>query len=535
MTTPTLRAAVCARVSSDRQREDQTIESQLRDLPAYCARMGWRVDGQYTDDGESAKSGNLSARTNFARLLVDVAAGRYDVVVVAAIDRLTRAEDLTERGAILGAFQRGGCKIATPSGQMLDLATATGDLMATMQAFAAADWLRIHRERVRAGKLTAIARGRKPSGPTPYGYSYDRATSAWSIDPVTGPVVREIVERVIGGSSCYAIAADLDARGLRSTRGGRWSPERVWQIARAETYLGQWVAHRARKLTIAVPVLVTADEHAAARAVMIRHRKSGWNRTRHVYLLRDLATCGRCGAAIGIASATVSRTCAAPARYVCCLRRRATLRATEADRCLLPYHATADVDAAMWTELVRIVATPETAERRARRRRDRPAIDPAVELARATAEIKRLARAEALALDRHARGTITDAGLDAQLERLATARAAATSAQAAAERAAQGQRVSLAATTGLEDTLARVRVACEAATPAQRRELVQMLVPEAILGDTSLWFAAHLPAAMLGLTATTGLVSHPGYSSSAPSLRIGEGRVALPRRARRAS
>jgi hypothetical protein len=45
--------------------------------------------------------------------LRDAAAGRFDVVVVADIDRLTRSEDLGERGAILGALQRAGVCVAS--------------------------------------------------------------------------------------------------------------------------------------------------------------------------------------------------------------------------------------------------------------------------------------------------------------------------------------------------------------------------------------------------------------------------------------
>lgn len=537
-----MRAAICARVSSDKQREEKTIDTQIRVLTEYFAQMGWDVGRIYIDDGQSAKSGNLAKRTDFVLLLADVADRQWDVIGVMNVDRLTRAEDLTERGMILGTFQRGGCKIASPSGGILDLETSAGDLMGSFHAFAAAEWLRIHRARVKAGKLTSIARGRKPSGPTPYGYRYDRATHAWSVDDAQAAIVREIVTRVGAGETCHALAADLNTRGIARPRGGRWAPEAVWQIARSPTFLGKWTAIKTRRLTVPVPRIVADDEHAQALAALRRHRRRGLDRTQHVYLIDRLATCGRCGAAIGIASAITPRTpghrggrrLPVPSRYVCCLRRRAHLRANPAERCGLPYHATADVDAALWVAIVDVVTDAAIVERAVRALRDAPAVDPRIELARCQAEIARLDRSEAAVLERHARGTITDAGLDTHLARLATVREEARRSLAAAEVAARGARVALAAVDGLVENLARFRAVCEAADPTARRELVRILVDEVTIGDRAVWASLHLPATMLGLSDPVGLVSDSGYNSPAWSLPLQRVAVAIPARKRAA-
>ena len=136
----TIRAAIYARVSSDRQTRDGTIAAQLRDLPAYCERQGWTVAGVYVDDGKSAAAGRLEARDGLRRLLADAAAGCFEVVAAVDLDRLTRSEDLTERGAILGALQRAGVRVATVTGQLLDLDSTAGDLLAALGGAFAADW-----------------------------------------------------------------------------------------------------------------------------------------------------------------------------------------------------------------------------------------------------------------------------------------------------------------------------------------------------------------------------------------------------------
>lgn len=161
-----MRAVCYARVSSAEQRDRDTIASQLRVLPEFIAARGWTLAApvtQYVDDGRTAKAGHLAARTGFSALLRDAAAGLFDVVVVIAIDRITRSEDLAERGAIFGALQRAGVKLAaSTSGQVLDLSTSSGDLFTSLHAYFAAEWSRLHKERIRQGRITGVARGHKP-------------------------------------------------------------------------------------------------------------------------------------------------------------------------------------------------------------------------------------------------------------------------------------------------------------------------------------------------------------------------------------
>src|SRR4051812_11410505 len=119
------RAVIYARVSSEKQREKHTIASQLAVLPKFVAERGWQLvrdASAYIDDGISAKTGQADKRPALVRLMADAAAGIFDVVVVIDLDRLTRTQDMAERGAILGAFQHAGVAIAIAStGQELDL------------------------------------------------------------------------------------------------------------------------------------------------------------------------------------------------------------------------------------------------------------------------------------------------------------------------------------------------------------------------------------------------------------------------------
>lgn len=470
------RAVAYARVSSATQRDRDTIASQLRVLPEFIARMGWNLVkpiDTYIDDGRTAKAGHLEARLGLAALLRDAAAGVFDVVVVVDLDRLTRSEDIAERGAILGAFQRAGVRVASAaSGQVLDLSTSIGDLFGTLQAFFAAEENRKRRERTVQGKLTAIQRSRKPSGPTPYGLAYDRETGVWSVDPVTGPIVIEIYERIAAGDACKTIAEDFERRGIRRPR-GRWSGERVWGIARSRHTLGEWTVDKRRKLTISVPAIVTAAQWQRAQDALIAHGKRGLRRTKHVYLLEGLARCGACGGRIMIRSAC-GRPRNVPA-YVC---RNRKLDLPGVVRCTAEILTVPDVDGRVWGKLCELVRNPELLDSALAERRDH-ADDPADWKADADGYRRRIEqadRAESALLERFSRGKISERAMDVELERLSRERAALRDQLLASERAAAAATNAHARVDSAKRALLQIGAQVANASPASRRELVEALV-----------------------------------------------------------
>jgi site-specific DNA recombinase len=485
LTTPehvdAVRAVAYARVSSATQRDRDTIASQMRVLPAFVERMGWtlvRPIDTYVDDGRTAKAGHLEARLGLAALLRDAALGIFDVVVVVDLDRLTRSEDLAERGAILGAFQRAGVRVASASsGQVLDLSTSIGDLFGTLQAFFAAEENRKRRERTVQGKLTAIQRARKPSGPTPYGLHYDKATGVWSVDPVKGPIVVEMFERVAAGESCMAICDDLEARGIPRPR-GHWERHRVWDIVRSRFPVGEWTVDKARKLVISVPPIVTEEMWQRAQHALIAHGKRGLRRTKHIYLLEGLAKCAKCGSDILIRSANPGRKGRInPAAYVCRLRKHAF---RGMGRCDAPIIRVADADASVWEQLERLVMEPGLIDAMLEARREH-ADDPTdwkADAAGYRTRIERLDRAESALLVRFSKGKVSERALDIELDRLGKEREALRMQLRFAEVAALKATTSRTRVDSAKTLLAKLAPALANASPRARQELVAMLVPQ---------------------------------------------------------
>src|SRR5579863_5332355 len=78
------KVALYARVSTKDGRQD--TENQLIALRDYCDKQGWEIADEYVDH----ETGGTSKRIRFQQMFADAARRRFDLVLVWALDRLTR-------------------------------------------------------------------------------------------------------------------------------------------------------------------------------------------------------------------------------------------------------------------------------------------------------------------------------------------------------------------------------------------------------------------------------------------------------------
>lgn len=462
------RAAIYARVSSQAQRERDTIESQLRTLPAFVERQGWTLAGTYIDDGKSARTGKLDQRDGFARLIADANARKFDVLVVADIDRLTRTDDMTERARILGPFQKAGIRIVTPSGGDLDLRTMFGELYATLQAIFAADERRKIIRRTTDGGLRTAQDGGKPRGRTPYGLVYDRASRAWSPHPERADHVREIYRRIAKGDSCRVVADDFHQRGIPAPW-REWTRLRVFKIVSARYPVGEWMAIKASRIVVSVPPMVDEAQWQAAQRGLARNKHRSTRRTRHVYLLEEIGACS-CGEPMNI----LSKCGRHPARYIC--RSRKVKRFGQAPSCSAPSVKVADIDARVWTAVREELLRPGLAEdlHAMMRRRAENSREWKKDAAKYQARLDRLSHAEDAFMTRFRKGLVSEAALDSQLESLRQERAVLTQQLAVAESADDA-----APEVGPDAWLEALRLLASEGTKEAQRSVVRAIVKQA--------------------------------------------------------
>jgi len=344
-----MRAIVYVRNSSGKQVAAGTHEGLLASGHETARTLGATVVAVYVDAGISAKSGNLAARGDFARLVADLPTLRPDLCIVANVDRLTRTELFRELGEIWGPLQEAGVKVATSSG-VLDLNTPEGQLMAMFESWRSASENAARRRRSITGRARAAREGRNP-GRAPFGYRHVGGT--WTAPG--GPIILEAHQRGADGEVLSDVARDFNERGIRSESGRPWSSSMVREIIQCrrgngDPYVtGLWIGHR-NEAAIPVPAIVPAELAARARAVVSARAHHPPTSTKHVNFLDErIAKCGLCGHWVGVVSCCGRRRLDGTrdrfAYYTCSERYGGKARGTS---CTLPLRRVELVDNRLW-------------------------------------------------------------------------------------------------------------------------------------------------------------------------------------------
>lgn len=199
------RAAIYVRVSTAEQADPGlnggSLESQEARCRAQCEARGLEVVRVFTDAGQS---GGTLERPELAKLRACVRAGDAAVVVVYAVDRLSRSQ--ADTLALLGEFEEAGAGL-TAASQPFDTTTPAGRAMLGMLAVFAELQRAEIRERTRMALGSKRSRG-EAVGRTALGLVRDGA--GFARDPETWPTVARILSERSGKVSCQAIADGLN-------------------------------------------------------------------------------------------------------------------------------------------------------------------------------------------------------------------------------------------------------------------------------------------------------------------------------------
>jgi len=247
------KAAVYVRVSTAEQADPGlnggSLESQEARCRALCEARGLAVVRTFADRGAS---GGTLDRPGLTALREAVTAGEVAVVVVYAVDRLSRRQ--ADTLALLEEFGGHGAGLAAAS-QDFDTTSPMGRAMLGMLAVFAELQRAEIRERTKAKlrdkKGRGEATGRAAFGLTRSGAGFDR-------DPETWPTVARILSERSGGASCQAIADRLNADDVATPTAARHESRGLVKGP------GQWHAATVAKLCRNPHVLNAAHEQAVA-------------------------------------------------------------------------------------------------------------------------------------------------------------------------------------------------------------------------------------------------------------------------------
>src|SRR5215218_3626714 len=193
-----MRAAIYARVSTERQERQQTIDSQIAALSAWAEEAGHelRAEHAFRDEGYS---GARLDRPGLDALRDAVRDSEVDIVAVLSPDRLARK--YAYQALILEELRRAGCEVTFLNHSISD---NPGDQLLLQIQGAVAEYERaLLGERFRRGKLQKAQAGYFIGGRAPYGYRYvpccNGAGGRLEIDATEADLVRTLYGWLVDG------------------------------------------------------------------------------------------------------------------------------------------------------------------------------------------------------------------------------------------------------------------------------------------------------------------------------------------------
>ena len=327
-----IRCAAYSRVSSQRQADEMTIDSQITAIRQRAERSGDSIDAlfEYKDDGYS---GSELLRPALERLRDHVYGSMIERLYIHSPDRLARK--FAHQAILLEEFYKNGCEVIFLNQEGLPDSPETNMLLQMQGMFAEYEREKIL-ERSRRGTRHSASKGNVSvfSG-APYGYRYIRKTNRlaarWEVDPTESKHV-QLMFTLVGeqGYSLQAVCRELQQRGIPTRRGKTtWDTSTIRGILRNPAYHGEArygktrlsprkpgrrakrgdpevprqvkVAKsvpRAEQIPITVPSIVSrALFEEAAKRMDSNRRRQRERQNGPMYLLSGLLVCGECGAA----------------------------------------------------------------------------------------------------------------------------------------------------------------------------------------------------------------------------------------------
>jgi len=380
-------AAIYARVSSEKQKDENTIASQTAALVEFAANNDFSVSEDRIIE-DAGFSGATLVRPGLEKLRDLAAEGQIQAVLIHSPDRLSRKYAyqvlLTEELARHG--------VETVFLKAPQTATPEDHLMVQFQGMIAEYERAQILERSRRGKRHRAQQGQVSvlSG-APYGYRYVRKTddsaAYYEVIEAEAAIVRMVYERyTTGGISIGAITRLLNDRGVPTRKKTtRWERSVTWAMLRNPAYKGTAyfgktkIAQRQRItrplrlrggiaqrnsanherpqsewIEIAVPAIVSEEVFALAQDLLQTNRERSPRRTIAPSIVQGLVSCKKCGYAL---SRTSTRSSARMIHYYRCIGSDA-YRHLGGSLCDNRPVRQDVLDEVVWREVIRLLEDP---------------------------------------------------------------------------------------------------------------------------------------------------------------------------------
>ena len=441
------RVALYARVSSQKQADERTIQSQLHELIQRVHDDGLDVhdDFQFCDDGYS---GSALLRPALETLRDQIASSMIDRLYIHSADRLARK--FSHQAILLEEFSRHECQVVFLNQHGMPDSPETS-LLIQMQGMIAEYEREKILERTRRGRRYAAAQGRvSVFARAPYGYTYitkhdGHGEARLEIHPEESQAVELMFDLVANQHFTLSrVCRELESRGIPTRTGRpRWSPCTVRGILKNPACYGEARYGKKRlaprkpgkrvkrgdptvprqtkvavatspeeQVTIRVPAIISRtvfDQVNERLEENRRHQRSRQNGP--MTLLSGLLVCGECGSAY-----CSHRFTKRDYFYYRCIGGD-KYRRPDAELCRNQSLLGHKLEAKVWSEVCALLRDPSRLERELTRRRDESLKSPS-ELAESERRLKELRGRLDRLIDAYAAGLLEQSEFEIRINPL---------------------------------------------------------------------------------------------------------------------
>ena len=274
------------RVSTVKQGErGSSLTEQKSAIEAYAARGGLTIVAWFEEMETAAKQG----RRTFSQMMAQLRAGKAHGRIIHKIDRSARnLRDWADLGDLIDR----GIDVRFVNDNF-DLLSRGGRLSADIQAVVAADFIRNLREEVKKGIYGRLKQGLYPFG-APMGYLNTGKGNAKTLDPVKGPLVREMFERYGSNTIGFEdLRQEMSAKGLRTSVGKPLFPNTLTAILNNPFYMGVIrIGTTGETFPGVHEPLITKALYDRVQSIL--RGKTVPKAKSHRFLLRQMVKCGSC-------------------------------------------------------------------------------------------------------------------------------------------------------------------------------------------------------------------------------------------------
>jgi site-specific DNA recombinase len=213
-----------ARVSSEGQADNSSLEDQQEKIAAYCTALNHELVGLYKDVQSGGESEN---RKGLQAALADMLDGKADGLIVLKLDRLVRrASDVL---TLIDKELQPNNKALVVIDINMDISTPTGKMVLTMLAGVAEFEKSLINERTKNGKKARAKTSDYANGGQPkFGHKADNKNLI--IDDKEQEIINIIKRHYKSGKSQRQIAEYLNKQGILSKQGKQWSSTTIGRI-----------------------------------------------------------------------------------------------------------------------------------------------------------------------------------------------------------------------------------------------------------------------------------------------------------------